>query len=70
MSDLPKRLAGRLRREAKRALPLVTAARQDHRSQQARRSVEQARMALRAKRTSPDEVLDQIVADALAAGDK
>ena len=70
MTDLPRRLARRARREAKRAGPLLTAARRDPRSQQARQSIEQARMTVRAKRTSPDDVLDQIVADAIAAGGK
>ena len=68
MTELPQRLAGRLRREAKRAAPLVAAIRQDRRSQQARRSIEQARMTVRTKRTSPDEVLDRIVDDAIADG--
>jgi len=60
----------RAKRDLVRLAPLVTAARSDPRSRWVRRRIETVRMRVLNWRDDPDELLDRIVAQAIADGSR
>jgi hypothetical protein len=65
--SVAKRVVGKAKRALSKHAPLMSAARADHRSQKFRKQIEAAHMSLLARQSSPDEVLDHIVEDAIGA---